>query len=195
MSNSSKTKIDWRNDGLPFLASITYWLLLTILSMVANVVCLLLAPLAALQTVLTGSNHAPYWAYYLMTHDNPIDGDEGHLLRWPDNSKWGKFKRRTAWLWRNKAYRFDYEVLGLPIGMCLYHVGNPEVSSEGIEGWLFQWNEEYTWELYIVKRYPFNPKKCLRIRFGWKLDDTQVGKDSIMMIANSVGLWKTFREN
>ena len=42
-------------------------------------------------------------------------------------------------------------------------------------------------EFYLIYRYPFKKDKCLRIRLGWKLDDTVVGSDKMMMIATSIG--------
>lgn len=191
---SKEKKIDMSSEFVPLFFSTLLWAEAFVLSMVVNVVSLILAPFAALQTIIFNTDEAPSWSYYLMTHDNPIDGDEGHLKRWTSNTKWGKFTRRTAWLWRNKGYRFDYEVLGLIIGNELYHRGNPKVSSEGTPGWLYQWDENAAWELYVVWRYPFYPKKCLRIRFGWKLDDLSVGTGRTMMLATSIGIWKTFRD-
>ena len=62
------------------------------------------------------------------------------------------------------------------------------------EGVLFQYNENGIWEFYLIYRYPFKKDKCLRIRLGWKLDDTVIGSDKMMMIATSIGIWKSFEE-
>lgn len=171
-----------------------FWAMVYIVSMSINLLAFPLSPVIALISLFTGRDNIPAVFNWWLTHDNHIYGDEGHLVRWPlDGSKWTDFKRRTAWLWRNKGYQFDYQYLGRPIGHHLTNHGNPNTSSEGTAGWLFQYDEHGTWEFYLVWVYPFNQDKCLRIRFGWKLDDLSVGTGRRMMLATSIGIWKTFR--
>ena len=138
--------------------------LLFIISMAVNILALVLAPAIALISIYTD---VPRVFNFLLTHDNPIDGDEGHLSRWTTKDDFKtKFLRRTAWLWRNKGYSFDYYQLGCPIGNHLVTHGDPATSSEGHQGWLFQYNEYGYFEFYLVKPYSFNKNKCLRVRLG-----------------------------
>jgi hypothetical protein len=137
-----------------------------------------------------------------MTHDNSIDGDKGHINRWNNsfitkylsrNDKLFIYIRRVAWLWRNKGYTFDYKYSGCMIGNTLITYGDPLVSdNSGISGTLFQYNENGNWEFYFIHQYSFNSRKCLRIRLGWKLDDTKLGTDTKMMLATSIGIYKSF---
>lgn len=167
---------------------------LFIISTVVSLLSYPLGPIIALFSLTNKEGNVPKVFTPWLTHDNPIDGDQWHLERWPGDTTFIKFKRRTAWLWRNKGYWFDYYYLGRPIGKCLINHGNPNTSDQGCEGVLFQYNENGIWEFYLIYRYPFKKDKCLRIRLGWKLDDTVIGSDKMMMIATSIGIWKSFEE-
>lgn len=173
--------------------NILLWAVLYIASMIVNILAFPFGVVIALISVIFGEDKIPSIFNWWLTHDNPIDGDEWHIERWnKKDTKWYVFLRRTAWLWRNKGYQFDYRYLGKPIGNTLINYGDPLTSDQGREGILFQYDENGTWEFYLVKRYPFNLNKCLRLRFGWKIDDLRVGTGERMMIATSIGLWKSF---
>lgn len=181
---------------MTYLKLIFNLLIYPILYILSLIVDLLAYPMALIiATVSLYTPKLPKVFNIWLTHDNPIDGDEGHLQRHPDSStKFAIWKRRIAWLWRNKGYTFDYKYLGRNIGNTLTNYGNPETTDYGIEGKIFQFDENGVWEFYLIKRYFFNKNKCLRIRLGWKLDDTKVSTNERMMLATSIGLWKSFVE-
>jgi len=157
--------------------------------MIINLLSIILGPFIAIYSLY---KPVPKWLNWFLTHDNDIDGDQDHLKRWVGESKWRKFLRRTAWLWRNKGYTFDYDVCGRVIGNTLVNKGDPETSDAKKAGYIFQYDENGTWEYYLVKPYSFKQDKCLRIRFGWKIADGLIGTGARMMLATSIGIWKDF---
>lgn len=178
-----------KNVKLKLYISIVQWVFLFIASMIINILSLILAPFIAIYSLY---KPVPKWLNWFLTHDNDIDGDPDHLQRWTGDSKWKKFLRRTAWLWRNKGYTFDHDVCGRVIGNTLVNKGDPETSDAKKAGYIFQYDENGTWEYYLVKPYSFKKDKCLRLRFGWKIADGLVGTGSKMMLATSIGIWKDF---
>ena len=181
--------IQSKNVKLKLYISIVQWVFLFIASMLINILSLILAPFIALYSLY---KPVPKWLNWFLTHDCGIDGDPDHLQRWTGESKWKKLLRRTVWLWRNKGYTFDYDVCGRVIGNTLVNKGDPETSDAKKAGYIFQYDENGTWEYYLVKPYSFKKDKCLRLRFGWKIADGLVGTGSKMMLATSIGIWKDF---
>lgn len=178
-----------KNVKLKLYISIVQWVFLFIASMIINLLSIILGPFIAIYSLY---KPVPKWLNWFLTHDNDIDGDQDHLQRWTGDSKWKKFLRRTAWLWRNKGYTFDYDVCGRILGNTLLNKGDPETSDAKRAGYIFQYDENGTWEYYLVKPYSFKQDKCLRLRFGWKIADGSVGTGARMMLATSIGIWKDF---
>lgn len=181
--------IQFKNVKLKLYIRIVQWVFLFIASMIINLLSIVLAPFIAIYSLY---KPVPKWLNWFLTHDCGIDGDPDHLQRWTGESKWKKFLRRTAWLWRNKGYTFDYDVCGRILGNTLVNKGDPETSDAKKAGYIFQYDENGTWEYYLVKPYSFKKDKCLRLRFGWKIADGLVGTGSKMMLATSIGIWKDF---
>ena len=181
--------IQSKNVKLKLYISIVQWVFLFIASMIINFLSIILAPFIAIYSLY---KPVPKWLNWFLTHDCGIDGDPDHLQRWAGESKWKKFLRRTAWLWRNKGYTFDYDVCGRILGNTLVNKGDPETSDAKKAGYIYQYDENGTWEYYLVKPYSFKKDKCLRLRFGWKIADGLVGTGSKMMLATSIGIWKDF---
>ena len=181
--------IQSKNVKLKLYISIVQWVFLFIASMLINILSLILAPFIALYSLY---KPVPKWLNWFLTHDCGIDGDPDHLQRWTGESKWKKLLRRTVWLWRNKGYTFDYDVCGRVIGNTLVNKGDPETSAAKKAAYTYQYDENGTWEYYLVKPYSFKKDKCLRLRFGWKIADGLVGTGSKMMLATSIGIWKDF---
>ena len=112
----------------------------------------------------------PAWAWPFLTYDNPIDGDEGHLARWPKTSKFQIWLRRTAWLWRNKAYNYDYYINGISTKEDVVVVkGNPfwqQPNGKGLcyakcgKAWML-----FAWYPYSL----FGWQRGVRVYLGWKL--------------------------
>lgn len=183
---------EWKVDYPMLLFRIVEWIPLFLMSMLINVGALVFAPIIAYISLgNNGTRRVPIFFSWFMTHDNPIDGDEGHMARWPGNTKWARFKRRVAWLWRNKGYAFDYDVCGEKIKHDIMSYGEEGTTDQGKPGWLFQFDSNYTWEFYLVYRYPFKQDKCLRVRFGWKIDEGSEDNTKAML-ATSIGIWKSF---
>lgn len=118
---------------------------------------LIVFPLAPIVVAL---DCVPAW---MMTPDNPIDGDEGHVARWAGKSK---YMQHVAWLWRNKAYGFT--ALNAD-GITEYDVatyGNPKIGNNPfVPGWCLRTVDGY-WHLYVILPYG---KRFVRINLGWKL--------------------------
>ena len=171
--------------------NILAWISLTFFSLIVNLLAFPLAPVIAFISL---NNEVPSVFNWWMTPDNEIDGDEGHRARWPDNStNWDRLKRRVAWLWRNRSYGFDYDVCGRVIGDNLTTYGDVLVSDRTpVSGYLFQWDEKGTWAFYLVKPYSFKKDRCIRIRLGWKIDNTRIGYHDKNMMATSVSITKKY---
>lgn len=160
------------------------WVLLIVPNLLMDVLAYLVSPFIAAYSLaaspakflagvpFTGWNIL-YWPF--LTYDNPIDGDRGHLERWPiDGSKWTDFKRRTAWLWRNKAYNFAYYVCGVTvIGKLCKWYGNEKVESDmANRGWqLAIADDSFCYFAYF--KYPWSKKWGIRIYVGWKYKNRQ----------------------
>lgn len=182
---------------LKIVLNILYWMVLFVVSNVINLLAYVLGPVIALSSL--NKENKPwriFWAFE--THDNPIDGEPAHWERWPGNNTWAKLKRRTAWLWRNKGYNFDYHYLGRRIGDWVKTVGNPDITDGGADGYIipgvmFQYDSNGVWEMYLIYPYPIKTQRCLRLRWGWKLNESAVGTGERFSLATSIGLWKSYR--
>ena len=118
----------------------------------------------------------PSWLWWFQTPDNSCDGDEGHRARWPKDSAFWTWLRRTAWLLRNTAYGFHMSVLGIDVRESDYIAifGDPNVGDQsGVSGWC-RWNvlrgtKMIAWQFYWVWHYRvFGVWKCVRLGVGWK---------------------------
>lgn len=119
-----------------------------------------------------------------MTYDSPIDGDGGHIERWPGPDTSGHrfwrsrlwnwcylYFRRVAWLWRNRVYNVSYYLFGRKLSGRISTKGNGNVSDRPFTpGYSFQHDENGVWELYVVKKIPFLAL-CTRIRIGWSIPE------------------------
>lgn len=142
------------------------WGFVAIVDFIVGLLAFPLSPLIVLLTNQAGIS--PAWCWPWLTSDNPIDGDEGHMERWPDNgTNWRVFCRRVAWLWRNRGYGFSERIAGAKmIGKSVFY-GDREISSDPYHsGWCYVTNNS-AWEFYAI--YAWNPWLCLRIRLGWKI--------------------------
>ena len=187
-------KLNWK----AFIKELIIWCFSFIISNVVNLLAFPLAPVIALFSLKDDEKSIPKIFHWWLTDDNPIDGDEGHWLRHPEDGKtFTKFKRRTAWLWRNKGYTFDTKYLSRKIGSVFFVKGKTEVGDTPVrDGYSFAVDENGVWQFYLIFKYPFAKGKCLRLRFGWKirlpLNDTSINREQ--MIATSIGLWKSYTE-
>ena len=151
------------------------WLCLLIADLASTLLALVLVPFVVplARPDADGVEHLPAWAWWLETQDNPLDGDGG----W-QNEHWQwryklppalcKYVGRVGWLWRNAAYSFAWEILGVVLPPeTIYAVrGDMDVGDNpGHAGWLLITVPGY-WEFYAVVPYG---SRCLRIRLGWKL--------------------------
>lgn len=149
------------------------YIVLVPLDWITGVLAILLAPFVV-PFYNEVSGKLPYGFNWMMTFDNPIDGDGGHVKRWEKIRKIpvvGKYMQRVAWLWRNKAYNFAYYVLGREATSEFKWKGNPTVESNGkSNGWLLMWNES-AWGVFGYQPWLKIGKIqfCLRVYCGWKL--------------------------
>ena len=127
-----------------------------------------LAPVLAGYTTAIGVSVMPAWLSLFATPDNPLDGDAGHRARWPDNSPWGAYKRRTAWLWRNPINGFTIGPLGAKGVLVPFVLGNPGITDNPYTpGWCLRLTIEGYWQIYYIS--PSWHGIFARLNFGWKL--------------------------
>lgn len=134
----------------------TRWLTCLLLCLVAEVLAIPGAFLAAWR---------PEWFPWLMTPDNPVDGDPGHQERWAGKPV---YLRRLAWLLRNRAYGFKWGPLGCPAAPYATE-GDPAIKNRtgGRAGW-FRLSAPPFWYVKVIRPIGFN--YCLQIAMGWQLD-------------------------
>lgn len=161
------------------------WFLLLLVGVPFELFAKILSPLLA--CFVDEDGWLPDWLYWFQTPDNSCDGDRKHRLRWPRDGFFWTWARRTAWLFRNSAYGFNYFVLGLLYqkGDLWWYEGDPKVGDlTGVSG-LCKWYLERDgkligWQIYFVKHYRiFGHWKCIRAGAGWKIwGDTQAEIES-----------------
>jgi hypothetical protein len=151
------------------------WLLLGPFDLLINLLAFPLAPLIVLLTSPAGA--PPTWAWPWLTDDNPIDGDAGHQLRWPDHGTWlRRYCRRVAWLWRNRGYGFSTKMTGRTCSGPSFFVGDRLVSDDPYHPGACYITNGQLWEYYAILPV-FGTRLYLRFRFGWKIPLT---RDSCM---------------
>lgn len=138
------------------------WFILVPLDMLVSLLAFPIAPFIVMCTSSEGI--VPWWAWLWLTHDNLIDGDSGHLERWTGKPVW---KRRIAWLWRNRGYNFSYHVCGAD-------TDNPLRIIAGRQFWKDASPRGYclatcgkAWMLFVW--LPYSANHGLRVYLGWKL--------------------------
>lgn len=178
-----------------FAIVVVIYFFMFIASMIVNVLTITFSPLIVWFSMRDNyQGKIPTVFKWFLTHDNPIDGDEDHLKRHPKNDYWSIFIRRVFWICRNKGYTFDYDVCGTTLHDPIKMFGNPYTSDQYEAGQLFQVASNGIFEYYLVYRYPFLKSRCIRIRLGWKFNHDLVDTDKKVMLATSIGLFKTFNK-
>lgn len=146
--------------------------------------------------------YLPRWLWWFQAPDNPLDGDKGHLERWPGASAWATYRRRVAWLLRNVAYGFDISVLGqktMP-GDWLDMDGQEGVSDQprGKPGYWFKrvyrGEKLACWHFYCIRQWSFWPTKYLRISMGWKLFSFDPAAEESHQLTCYCNPFKTFKQ-
>ena len=142
------------------------WFLLAPIDMLVSLIAYPLAPLIVLATNRNGDT--PAWSWPWLTQDNPIDGDSGHLERWPDNgTAWRRFCRRVAWMWRNRGYGFSYRVCGMATEAQIRIVAGRKFWRDATpRGWCVATCGN-AWMIFAW--LPYSATRGLRVYLGWKL--------------------------
>ena len=151
------------------------WFAYIIPSLLMQVVGRLLAPV--LPFFVQDDGYLPQWLSWFQTPDNTCDGDQGHWERNPGTDAWSTYKRRALWFWRNVAYGFDIDVLGIEVRTTdeILVDGNPDIGdASGISGTCIRYacrgSRLIGWQYMYVKHYSlFGWQRCVRIGAGWKL--------------------------
>jgi hypothetical protein len=149
------------------------WFLFLPLDTLAGLLAFPLAPIIALfadgkgDVTLGKRNILRMW----LTPDNPIEGDRGHYARWADfvsrHPKTGLYVQRVAWMWRNKAYGWAWNVFHTPLkaGQKTWSYRNADDTV-----WLATTSLNPITARWMVYLYvPSFGKKYLRVYCGWKM--------------------------
>lgn len=151
------------------------WAALGPASLLMAVVGRILAPILPL--FVRENGFLPKWLSWFQTPDNTCDGDAGNWERHPGLDAWSTYKRRVAWFWRNVAYGFDIDVLGLDAkaGDTLDLKGDIEAGTNPAKNG-YVWRvlrradgSVASFQLYFVYQWPVWPTRCIRGNLGWKL--------------------------
>ena len=156
------------------------WAALIVPSLFMAILGRILAPILPLFADCEG--WLPDWLWWFQTPDNPLDGDAAHWERHPGTDALSTYARRVAWCWRNVAYGFDIDVLGVEVRStdALIFEGDRDVGAKPPRsGW--QWKQvkrdgkTVAFQLYGVRQYRVWPQRCLRVNLGWKCFDFEDG--------------------
>lgn len=120
----------------------------------------------------------PRWLWWFQTPDNSLDGDHGwQTEHWQWRFKFlapmARYIGRVGWLWRNNAYGFSTDVLGVKINTSRFTMlGDANVSNRPLhEGLVRRFftalNGDRYFQWYYVRAW--SSRYCLRINLGWKL--------------------------
>lgn len=158
-----------------------HWASLIIPSLLMAIIGRILAPV--LPFFVRSDGYLPKWLWWFQTPDNPCDGDRGHWERHPGTDWWSTYFRRTAWFWRNVAYGFDIDVLGLDarLGDTLEVSGDLDTGTNTAHSG-YVWRvlrradgSKAGFQLYAIYVWPFWQTRCLRVNLGWKIWDFDDG--------------------
>ena len=161
----------------------------------------------------SGDGLLPRWLYWFSTPDNTLDGDQGWFMGTrPFASQDNRFKRywnRCAWLWRNSAYGFAEQVMGITYrhgfrngygADVLITLGDPLTTnapngkSGFVRRYLVRDNKRIAFQWYYIRQWQRWPGKCIRVNIGWKLwsfNDLSVSGTSYVF---SPWVWNTFKQ-
>lgn len=155
------------------------WGIIRLISYFVLFISLILAPFAALTRK---NDHLARCFWFMETYDNPVTGDKNHWNRWCWvrnllGESFGLYFQTWGWLWRNKAYNFDYYYLGADINCPVKWKGNTQVSSDKynpVFGKYYATDGKY-FCLWIYKPWLTIGKfsLCVRIFIGWKFKSEQ----------------------
>lgn len=174
---------------------IAKYIFLALVSLAADILAVILAPLAACFITKTSGGRDNIWAIWrwITTHDAYIDeGYRGGYFKVPTTSI-GRWWARVRWIWRNPAYQVDhwlgYDQTSAVIikhldGKKTWDTGKPSksywtaINSKGQKAFLYerqiQWLFNFTLEL----------------QFGWKLYRND--SDKICMLALRISPFKRY---
>jgi hypothetical protein len=173
------------------------WLLLVPLSVAGTLLTWLLCPLlpAFARPIYGAINNVNGWEVeprlpgvlsYFSTEDNSLLGDAGHKERWAGKSE---YLQMVAWLFRNPAYIFETECLGVTVRpnavVCV--LGNPRIKNRdnAEAGWYFC-TVDSAWNFKGVFKWPFLAG-CIMLELGWKLQPyAQHGAPAVQDMAQLV---------
>ena len=168
---------------------IVRWLLYVATFFAVAPIAYILAPIVAVYSVIK-KDDAPRMFYYLLTPDNPLDGDKSHWVRWKGTGFMQTVIRRTAWQWRNILYNFRYDCLGVDVCPAQARwqgtqVVNGELSKQGWQ--LAVDDKTSTFSFFLYYKYPFG-KFGIRMYMGWKYKNRQrdiaVGRKMLSFMVN-----------
>lgn len=152
------------------------WLILMPVSALMAIVGVILAPILPF-FVEKETKRLPDWLRWFRTPHSDADGDASHWKRWPGTGAWATYKRRVAWLLRNKCYGFDIEILGVETTSADdWRVTGDESASDtnGVSGYcirhVFRDGKHIAFQVYYIKHYKLLGRTCcVRFNIGWKL--------------------------
>lgn len=109
-----------------------------------------------------------------------------HYLASTDNKYW----KELSWLGlRNPIYNFKLWTLGV-IMLPSYHFFGDDNIGDKLAGGSYKILMGKFWEYYYIKPYTiFGSKRCIRLRFGWKLKNNMFAKAEFVFAFNP---WKRY---
>ena len=168
------------------------YIIFPLYALAAWVMILLSYPIAPIIALVSLKHDVPRYFKWWLTHDAPLDGDDNWQAIYGGTSRLATFKRRTGWLWRNKAYTFRYAVLGRDIGANVAVIGGEVDEDPNQYHVYFKRDENGTFELWLGYPWPWFNRRYIKGRFGWKMNTDNASPGDRMMFVCSVSLFKSY---
>lgn len=156
------------------IAMIIRYLLSVPISIAADVLAFLLAPLAAMFAYKEANGREQLyrvWAW-IYTHDAPIDS--GHVDGYwaAPSTRFGRYWSRVKWIWRNPAYRVDHWLGYDQRGMAITrHRDEWSLRDSGVNNTTHYTaiNSRNARAFMYFRQVHYTPHRALELYFGWKL--------------------------
>jgi hypothetical protein len=153
-----------------------HFILSTLIKLVCDLPLLLLGlVIVPFALLFEKNNHLPFWAEWCW--GNKDHGNDGEKFWAAKTVGQSRFWRCYQWLaLRNPCFNWGKYILGTTF-TSYEHVGDIKVGDKSGPGSYWCFMGPY-WEYYSITPYTlFGTKRCLRIRFGWKIYGKAVGDE------------------
>jgi len=183
---------------------IARWLMYTIVDYILLPVWYFGAPFVALFTKPEEPKSEYTWGGLFGTYDNPPQGSNKWIRTgwFPGRTTNIKgYLNRVGWMWRNPGYGYQAYAGAYYDGdeQIILVSGDPHISDNKAKAGRMvaslksnHDDRNLAFEFYLIHQWKWFPNKCLRIRVGYKLTSSKIGRLGFAPLVNTIQPWKQF---